>query len=346
MLLLIAVAAGLISGLAASALTVRVLGHLSVVDVPNQRSSHTRPTLRGGGIGLAVGTLVVLAIVHTNLAWSPWIAIVVAGLGFGAIGLIDDLTGALSVGKRMALQLVTSGVVVALLWEPTSQPPFQAVVLGAVAVIWIISFVNAFNFMDGINGISCAEAIVAGVTFGLLARYKHQLGLETAAFALVAGSTGFAPFNFPAARAFLGDVGSYFAGAWIAVLVIIGLRESIPVEAMVAPVLLYVTDTGVTLARRLLRHEKWREAHRQHTYQRLVDLGWTHARTTGLVFVLVTVCALLGSVSVLGSVPERVAADCGVVALVGGYVVLPGLIENHHPQPPLRGQWFGFGADR
>jgi UDP-N-acetylmuramyl pentapeptide phosphotransferase/UDP-N-acetylglucosamine-1-phosphate transferase len=234
MLLLIAIAGGIISGIAATALTVRVLGRRAVLDVPNQRSSHSKPTVRGGGIGLATGTLVVLAIGHTDLVGSAGIALVIAGLGFGAIGFVDDLTSALPVTIRLMLQLLAAAAVVAVLWEHTSQGTLLAALVGAVAALWIVSFVNAFNFMDGINGISCAETIVAGVAFGLLARHEHQVALQAAAFALVAGSIGFAPFNFPIARIFLGDVGSYFAGAWLAVLVVIGLRGSIPAEAMVA----------------------------------------------------------------------------------------------------------------
>jgi UDP-GlcNAc:undecaprenyl-phosphate GlcNAc-1-phosphate transferase len=338
MFLLIAVAGGVLSGIVTTALTIRMLGRRAVLDVPNQRSSHARPTVRGGGIGLATGTLVALAIAHTDLVGSSAIALVIAGLSFGAIGFADDLTGALPATIRLALQLVAAAAVVAVVWEHASHGILLATLIGAVATLWIVSFVNAFNFMDGINGISCAETIVAGVVFGLLARHEHQLALEAGAFALVAGSIGFAPFNFPTARVFLGDVGSYFAGAWLAVLFIIGLRGSIPAEAMIAPVALYMADTGVTLSRRVHRHEAWQQAHRQHTYQRLVDQGWSHTETTGLVFALVTLCSVLGSVSLLGSVPERVAADCGVAVLIAGYLVLPSLIEHRRSLLALGGR--------
>jgi UDP-N-acetylmuramyl pentapeptide phosphotransferase/UDP-N-acetylglucosamine-1-phosphate transferase len=349
MLLLIAIAGGIVSGTTATALTVRMLGWRAVLDVPNQRSSHSKPTVRGGGIGLATGTLVALAIWHTDLVGSTGLALLIAGLGFGAIGFVEDLTSALAVTIRLMLQLVATAAVVAVLWEHTSQGTLLTALVGAAAALWIISFVNAFNFMDGINGISCAETIVAGVAFGLLARHEHQLALQAAASALVAGSIGFAPFNFPIARIFLGDVGSYFAGAWLAVLVVIGLRGSIPPEAMMAPVALYVADTGVTLVRRVHRHEVWHQAHRQHTYQRLVDLGWSHTQTTGLVFTLVTLCSVLGSVSLLGSVPGRVAADCVVILLVAGYLVLPELIARRGPALQLNGRTsrvFRSGADR
>ena len=174
--------------------------------------------------------------------------------------------------------------------------------------------------------------------FGLYAGHQHELTLQAAAFALVAGSLGFAPFNFPVARTFLGDVGSYFGGAWLAVLVVIGMRGSIPVEAMLAPVALYMADTGVTLAHRVHRHEALTQGHRHHVYQRLVRIGWSHTQTTGLVLVLVVLCSGLGSVSMFGTTPERVAADCGIFALLAGYLVLPVFIERRrvalrHPSP-------------
>jgi UDP-GlcNAc:undecaprenyl-phosphate GlcNAc-1-phosphate transferase len=338
MQLLLAAVCGVLTGFATTALALPVLARRAVLDVPNQRSSHAEPTVRGGGIGLATGTLVALAIAYTNFLSASSVALVIAGLGFGAIGLADDLVGSLSPVLRLALQFATASAVVGVVWEHASHELAVTLLVGAAAACWIVSFVNAFNFMDGINGLSCAETIAAGIAFGLVARHEHQYLLQIAAFALVAGSLGFVPFNFPKARAFLGDVGSYFAGAWLAVLVVMGLRGSIPVEAMVAPVALYVADTGMTLVKRVYRHEAWREAHREHTYQRLVDLGWSHSQTTSLVFVVVTLCSILGSVSLFGSVTGRIAADVGVGALIGGYLALPTLVTHHYLLPSVGGR--------
>jgi UDP-N-acetylmuramyl pentapeptide phosphotransferase/UDP-N-acetylglucosamine-1-phosphate transferase len=277
-----------------------------------------------------VGSLVALALSQTELVGTAEIALVIAGIGFGLIGFADDLNGNLPVRVRLTLQLVIAVIVVSMLWRHTSVFDLSVVLVCAVAILWILSFVNAFNFMDGINGISCAETIVAGVAFGLCARHEHHLGLQIGALALVAGSIGFAPFNFPTARVFLGDVGSYFAGAWLAVLVIMGLRASIPAEAMLAPLALYMADTGMTLARRMHRREAWTKGHRQHAYQRLVRLGWSHTQTTGLVFVLVALCSALGSVSLFGSTADRAVADCGIAVLVIAYLALPALIGRRH----------------
>jgi UDP-N-acetylmuramyl pentapeptide phosphotransferase/UDP-N-acetylglucosamine-1-phosphate transferase len=117
--LLIAVAGGVLSGIVTTALTIRVLGRRAILDVPNQRSSHARPTVRGGGIGLATGTLVALAIAHTDFVGATVIAIFVAGLGFGAIGLADDLTGALCPEPR-------SGSGVAVVVKTLEETPVDA----------------------------------------------------------------------------------------------------------------------------------------------------------------------------------------------------------------------------
>ena len=97
--------------------------------------------------------------------------------------------------------------------------------------------------------------------------------------------------------AFLGDSGSYFLGGWLAVLVVVGLRADLPAEAVVAPLVIYLADTGTTLIRRIRQGERWWEPHRSHAYQRLVIAGWSHRRTTVLVTVAGLACAALGGVA-------------------------------------------------
>jgi UDP-N-acetylmuramyl pentapeptide phosphotransferase/UDP-N-acetylglucosamine-1-phosphate transferase len=328
MILLIAILSGVVVAAVATALAIYILGRWAIVDVPNERSSHSKPTARGGGIGLAIGTLTTLAIAHTGLDGILELALVIAGLSFAAIGFADDISSGTPVRVRLLFQSLAAVVAVLLIWQHASHVAFLPVLVGIFAVVWIVSFVNAFNFMDGMNGISSAEAIIAGVAYGLFARHDHQVVVEVGAFALASGAVGFAPFNFPIARVFLGDVGSYFAGGWLAVLVVVGLRGSIPPEAMIAPVGIYVADTAITLGRRIRHHERWQQAHRQHTYQRLMDLGWGHTKTTGLMSLLIGLSSMLGAVSFFRSAPQRIAADFGIVILVAAYLMLPTLIER------------------
>jgi len=298
---------------------------------------------------LAAGTLVALAIAQTNLVGSTWIVLLIAGIGFGAVGFVDDLTGALPITIRLALQFAAAAAVVAILWDPRVAGNARRI-LGRCSGDLLDCLIRQCFQLHGRHQRDLVRGNHRRRRRDRIARPpRTPTRLQAAAFALVAGAIGFAPFNFPTARVFLGDVGSYFAGAWLAVLVVLGLRGSIPPEAIVAPVALYVADTGLTLARRVQRHEPWHEPHRQHAYQRLVVLGWSHKKTAGVVFTLVTMCALLGSVSLLGSVPGRVAADCGIVLLVVGYLDLPRRIEHRQSPSPRGGRpsrAFRFGADR
>lgn len=326
--LLIAVGTGIVTALAATRVSISLLARRALLDQPSERSSHTSPTVRGGGIGVIAGTLVTVGLTIGELRASTAAALLVGGLGFGAIGLADDLKGGLSASTRFAVQVVVASAVATVIWADGPLKIVAAVIAGGAAAAWMVSFVNAYNFMDGINGLSCAEAVVAGVTLGLAAQHYHRLAMESGAFAIAAGAIGFAPFNFPSARVFLGDVGSYFVGGWLAVLIVVGLRDSLPPEVILAPVALYVADTGVTLVRRIRRREAWREAHRQHAYQRLVDLGWSHTRSTGLVFTVAAICSLLGAVSLLDLVAWRAVADGTIVALIVAYLFLPSFLNR------------------
>src|SRR3989442_287389 len=157
-------------------------------------------------------------------------------------------------------------------------------------------------------------------------------GLAPAAGALVAlgvtaGVTGaaaaFLPFNFPRARMFLGDVGSYFFGAWLAVLAVVGLRQGLTIEAAFAPLAVYVADTGSTLARRILRHQAWYRPHRDHTYQRLTARGVSHTAVAALVAVVIAACSALGAVSLVAPLGLRVLADAALALLLAIYLASP-----------------------
>jgi UDP-N-acetylmuramyl pentapeptide phosphotransferase/UDP-N-acetylglucosamine-1-phosphate transferase len=179
--------------------------------------------------------------------------------------------------------------------------------------------------MDGINGISSFTAIAAGATFALLGNYADVEVLEYGGIAIAAALLGFLPFNFPWARIFLGDVGSYSIGAWLAMLAVIGLRADLPPEAVFAPLALYLADTASTLVRRTTRGDKLFEPHREHTYQRLVDGGWGQSVMSLVVFACVLACSAFGSLSLADSLVPRVLGDVGIMVVVVGYLLLPRL---------------------
>ncbi len=310
-------------------LTERCLRHFHVFDHPSVRSFHDRPTIRGGGIALATGALIALSFSST-VDRSDRLALACSAVVFAVIGLIEDVHG-IDARPRLALQALAALAVLALLVEIGPAWPVWAIV---VVPFWLVAFVNAFNFMDGINGISCATAAVAGTTWWAIGRYDDVSAVAVGGAIAAAAALGFLPFNFPTARMFLGDVGSYFIGAWLAVVVVIGLREGIAAEAMVAPLVVYLADTGTTLVRRVVRGELWYEAHSEHAYQRLMHSGWSHGSTSAFVAGCTLAISALGALSLSGSTAVRITGDLGVVTIVAGYLFAPRVAASRRLHRP------------
>ena len=157
---------------------------------------------------------------------------------------------------------------------------------GIVGCLWIVGYTNAFNFMDGINGLAGGQAILTGLGMALLAGLTLGDFTNTPvllSLAIAGAALGFLPHNFPKARMFMGDVGSAPLGFLLGVLVIwlaktAGAWLLIPLALLHAN---FVLDTTITLVRRVVRGDRWHEAHREHFYQRLVRSGKSHAFVTG-----------------------------------------------------------------
>ena len=274
------------------------------------------------GIGAATGLLVV-----SSVPGRARTGVLVAACGLGLVGLLDDLVD-ISALRRLALQVCAAGAAAAWLATPSSSLTISGVGMICLIALWLVSYVNAFNFMDGINGISVAQVVVAGGAWVVVAEVGDLRLLGVLGVVLAAAVVAFAPFNFPRARMFLGDSGSYFIGAWLAAGVVLGLRAELPPEAVVAPLALYLADTGTTLVRRVRRGQTWHAAHRDHAYQRLVDLGWSHTRTTVAVAGVMALVSALGLLSLTDSVALRVAGDVAAAAVVAAYLATPAWVEG------------------
>jgi UDP-N-acetylmuramyl pentapeptide phosphotransferase/UDP-N-acetylglucosamine-1-phosphate transferase len=273
---------------AASGLVLRLLRRIEVYDVPNQRSSHAVAKPRGGG--LAVVPLL-LAAWGGVLAWlgaaPPGLWLVLGGaLLLAAVSWADDLKG-LSAAPRLLAQ---AAAVALGLWGLGDEAlVFQGLlplaldrIAAALAWIW---FVNLFNFMDGIDGISVVEAGSIGAGLALAAWFA---GGEVASILMpalmAAAMLGFAPWNWEPSRIFLGDVGSVPLGyllGWLLLLAAAGGQWAV---ALILP-LYYLADATWTLAKRGLRRERVWQAHREHFYQRAVQGGLSHAATSGRILI-------------------------------------------------------------
>ena len=327
--LLLAGVVALAVSAAASAIAKFLLERRGVLDLPNHRSLHERPIVRGGGIGVLCGIIAGL-LTYRALWTTELVALAGASVALGVIGFLDDLRGSLSALFRFAVQLGVVLFLAMVLLHPGRLSVLIAVPLVSVSTLWVAGYVNAFNFMDGINGLSCAQSIIAGTTFVAIGQRRHLELLAVGGVVLGAAALGFLPFNFPRARMFLGDVGSYGIGCFIAGLGIMAIRFNVPLEAAFAPTFVYVIDVGSTLVRRYRRGATLHEAHREHIFQLLVTGGWSHQQTTSVLSLWMIGASLLGLLTLGGSAVQRVIADLGILVLGIGYLTLPRLQRQRH----------------
>jgi UDP-N-acetylmuramyl pentapeptide phosphotransferase/UDP-N-acetylglucosamine-1-phosphate transferase len=290
------------------------------MDLPNERSSHERPTPRGGGIAIVAG--VGVALVASGGATSLAIECFLVSFAFGLVGLVEDLRG-LSVRLRLGSQAAISMVGMGLIGAGWFEGWWVLVLAVGASLIWIVGFTNAFNFMDGINGISAAQLIVAGISWAIAGEILDVTGISTLGLITAGAALGFLPWNFPRAQFFMGDVGSYYCGSWLALAAVQGIRAGISPLVMVAPLIVYGVDTSSTLLIRVARREAWIDAHRSHIYQRLVVGGWSHTHTTLFFLTITTLVAGSGLLFLADSVCSRVGGTIGILVGVICYAMAP-----------------------
>jgi UDP-N-acetylmuramyl pentapeptide phosphotransferase/UDP-N-acetylglucosamine-1-phosphate transferase len=295
------------------------------LDIPNARSLHTRPTLRGGGLVIVLGFYAGLGLwLVLGGSLSPralgWLAgaLLVAGVSF-----VDDLRP-LPAAPRLATHL--AGAMVLTLAGVQERDPSLITAL-ALAFAYVIVLTNVYNFMDGIDGLAATQAVLAGIALTIAGIVVPNQLVAIGGGLLAAASLGFACFNLPPARLFMGDVGSTFLGfsfAGLSLLATIGVGgRRLPIEFGLTLFAAFLFDTLVTLGRRILRGERWYAAHRSHYYQRLVDGGLSHAQVTRLYAGLGVIAACAAVAALFVSEPLRellpllaYSPMLGVVALV------------------------------
>jgi len=309
--------------------TIPLLRRLAAIDTPNARSSHTIPTPRGGGAPIAAGLVLAALLIHSAvmLAFGGAVAV------FAGIGMADDL-GSLPASGRLVMQAAAGLAAGWGLARIAGLPQVVALAAAVLLACWIVGFVNAFNFMDGVNGISAGHALVGGAAYACLGLWHRDAFLAAAGVAVSAGALAFLPWNAVRARVFLGDVGSYALGAALALLAADCLLRGLPPEAALGPVALYLADTGWTLQRRIRAGEPWLQAHRTHAYQRLCDAGWSHLRVALATGAVTAALSLLGAASLDSHHGLRAAADLAALALLAAYLRAPALLG--HPAPAAR----------
>lgn len=289
-----------------------------VLDEPNHRSSHERPTPSGGGLAIvataAAGFAIVwLAGLRTGLAGVHLAGFAAGAAGMAAVGYVDDLKLLRTFAVKLAAQvaaaalLTLSGIVVMRLWVPG----LGVVDIGwlgyPLTVLWIVALTNIFNFMDGLNGLAGGTAVIVAVFLGAVTFVEGSGFVHVFCYVIAAASAGFLVFNFPRAHLFMGDVGSQFLGFSFAALAVIAAEaDTSRTSLLVVPLLFFnfLFDTGFTLCRRALRGENVTSAHRGHLYQLLNRLGWSHVRVS-LFHYAVAAAQGIGAVVMAEVAPDR-----------------------------------------
>ncbi|PLU84364.1 MULTISPECIES: MraY family glycosyltransferase [Pseudomonas] len=274
MVQLLIIALSLVGAAALTGAVRRFAIQKSVLDIPNERSSHSVPTPRGGGVAIVVAFIVAVLLLfglgEIDLAVTT--ALVLGGAGVAILGFYDDLGHIPARWRLLGHFLAGAWIVFSLgglapitLWGAAIDLGFIGSALAVVFVVWML---NLYNFMDGIDGLASSEAVFVGLAGGLIYFLSGHTGLGGLSFALAASAAGFLLWNFPPAKIFMGDAGSGFLGVAMGALTLIASWVS-PEFFWSWIILLgfFVVDATVTLLRRLMRGEKVYEAHRSHAYQ-------------------------------------------------------------------------------
>jgi UDP-N-acetylmuramyl pentapeptide phosphotransferase/UDP-N-acetylglucosamine-1-phosphate transferase len=294
---------------------------------PNARSSHTKPTPQGGGVAVVLAVMVALGAIGAFAA--PERAVLVDLLPLAAavviltvVGALDDMF-AIAVLPRFALQAVAVALLVlSLPAELRAVPMLPLPVERAAEMLAGVWFVNLVNFMDGIDWMAVAETVPIAASvfvFAMLGAAPAAAGLV--ALALAGAMAGFAPFNRPVAKLFLGDVGSLPIGLILFWLLLTLAGSGHLAAALLLP-LYYVADTTITLFGRIARREPITQAHRTHFYQVATARGFSVMAVVGMVFAVNIVLAALAALSVrLSSAAFDIVALCIGAAVVGALLV-------------------------
>ena len=283
------------------------------IDHPTDRSLHSKPTPRSGGLAILATVLIGLGAAALGFAVvSPSMGFLPKGFASASVWIVGSITlvttvsflddrRGLPVGLRFVVQAIAAGIVVwgvGLTLPSISIPGIKTIELGwfaaPVSVLFLLWMTNLYNFMDGMDGFAGGMTTLG---FGFLAyfgwRTGHPFMLLTATIVSMS-ALGFLIHNFPPARIFMGDVGSISLGFTGGALMLVGLRDGL--FDFWVPMMIFspfIMDATVTVLRRAWQRQKIWEAHRDHYYQRLVLLGWGHRRTVLAEYGLMVLCGVL-----------------------------------------------------
>src|SRR5690625_3576340 len=273
--------ASFVVALIAPVFLIPVLRRMGVLDKPSARSLHSTVTVRGAGlatlVGVIVGSALTLSTLEADVAATITV-VVGAMILVSVVGAVEDWKGlhiVVRAGLQFGIGLLLATGIVLLAGAPWWFIPIFGFTFAA--------YVNIANFMDGVNGISAMHGLIVGSLYAVLAWVIDLTWITALASVVALAFAAFLPWNLGRGRVFLGDAGSYLLGGGLAALAIALVASGAPIIAVLAPVSVYLVDTGYTLLKRIAAGEKWYQSHRMHVFQRLTDSGLSHLQSTCVV---------------------------------------------------------------
>jgi UDP-N-acetylmuramyl pentapeptide phosphotransferase/UDP-N-acetylglucosamine-1-phosphate transferase len=288
---LLAFLAPLVAGLLTLILTRLMLTSAvftKIQDIPNSRSLHDKPVPRIGGLALMLGVLAAWQLIKDQEITWFYAGVMVLML----LSLVDDLKNLPAKWRLVGHLVVATGFIS---WGLVPMPIYWA----ALLVLGIVWMTNLYNFMDGANGIAGGMAAIGFSFYALAAGVQGDIHFAVVNLVVVSSSLAFLVFNFGRARVFMGDAGSIPMGFLSAVIGLIGWQKGLwPIWFPLVIFSSFIVDATATLFKRLLRGQRIWEAHREHYYQRLIQMGWSHQKTALVEYALMTVSGVIGLVSI------------------------------------------------
>lgn len=301
----------------------RLLVKLNMVDIPTERSSHQTPTYRGMGLATALAAIIgyTLALASGMIPSDRLVAIaVLIGMVCSCLlGWLEDVRG-VSIIIRFGVQVLIGLVITSMMTYSLG----TAIVWIPLGVLAVAAYINVVNFMDGVNGISGIHGGVVGAFYTYAGIVNHIPWLAICGLTVALAYLAFLPWNVRTGRnVFLGDAGSYFLGGAIASMAIGAFLSGVYVEYLISPLLVYLADTGFTLAKRVMRGEQWYKPHRTHIYQQLTDVGFSHLGSALTVAGFTTAITLISIFALPSSAQTQLWAGAAVILLIVLYLSLP-----------------------
>ena len=256
----------------------------NLIDNPGERSSHLKPTPRGGGLSISIIILftVVLCAVLKIMAFRDASALLFGGVLISLVGWIDDHKD-ISAAWRGFLYFIAACLAMIILGgfnnikigTTTIQLGYIGSILAIIGITWLT---NLYNFMDGTDGLASLQAITASCVAGLMFWSNEEYGMAIVCLSVTSACAGFLVWNWPPAKIFMGDVGSCMLGFTFGICAVIGEKtESVYLYLWISLLSVFIMDATLTLIKRIITGEKWYIAHRTHGYQKLIQLGMSHS---------------------------------------------------------------------